>query len=344
MKTYNVGILGATGAVGREMLNVLGERHFPIGELKLFASINSKGKEIEFMGKKYYVEVATPDSFKGLDLVLGATSNALAKEFAPSIVEAGAVFIDNSSAFRMLDDVPLVVPQINPEDIFKHKGIIANPNCSTIIALMGLNPLNKLSKIKYVYATTFQAVSGAGANGPIELMEENLLLSEEYKNGKMPINVEYDNKVFPHQIASNVIPQIGSDTGNLYTTEEMKMQNEGRKIMHNPNMSVNCTCVRVPVIRSHSISLTAVCEDKVDIKALKEQIKKEEGILLCDDLDNKEYPMPILTSDQDTVYVGRIRYDLVNEKGITMFVCGDQVRKGAATNAIEIALKLFDIR
>lgn len=344
MKKYNVGILGATGAVGMEMLNVLGERHFPINELKLFASAKSIGKEIIFNNKKYYVEEANENSFKGLDLVLGATSNELAKKYAPYIVSAGAVFIDNSSAFRMNDDVPLVVPQINPEDIFKHKGIIANPNCSTIIALMGLYSLNEMSKIKYIYATTFQATSGAGANGPIELMEENILLDDLYKKGEMPINISYDNKVFPYQIASNVIPQIGSNTGNLYTTEEMKMQNEGRKIMHLPNLLVNCTCVRVPVIRSHSISLTAVCEDNVDIELLRNKINCASGVKLCDDLDNKEYPMPILTSNQDIVYVGRIRKDLINENGISMFVCGDQVRKGAATNAIEIALKLFNIR
>ena len=344
MKKYNVGILGATGAVGMEMLNVLRERNFPVNELKLFASANSVDKEIEFKGNKYYVEEANFDSFKGLDLVLGATSNELAKKYAKAIVDSGAVFIDNSSAFRMCEDVPLVVPQINPDDIFTHKGIIANPNCSTIIALMGLHTLNKLSKIKYVYATTFQATSGAGAMGPVELMEENLLLDEEYKKGKMPITVEYDNKVFPYQIASNVIPQIGSNTGNLYTTEEMKMQNEGRKIMHLPELLVNCTCVRVPVIRSHSISLTAVCEEEVNIDELRELYKSASGVFLCDDLDNKDYPMPIFTSNQDIVYVGRIRRDLVNKTGISMFVCGDQVRKGAATNAIEIALKLFDIR
>ena len=303
MKSFNVAIIGATGAVGREMIKVLEERKFPVKEL-------------------------THDSFTNIDIVLGATPNPISKEFAPSIVKAGALFIDNSSSFRMDDDVPLVVPEINPEDAFKHKGIIANPNCSTIISLVAINAINKLSEITAINASTYQATSGAGAGGPIELMEQVKALQE----GK-----EVQPKVFAHQIAYNVIPHIGSFLDNGYTSEEMKMQNEGRKIMHLPSLKVTCTCVRVPVIRSHSISLTVVTKDKLEIDDVKKAIAKEKGCVLADDPLNNVYPMPKDTSDQDEVFVGRIRQSIVNENGIALWCCGDQVRKGAATNAIQIA-------
>lgn len=334
MKKYNVGILGATGAVGREMLKVLGERNFPINELRLFASQRSEGKVIEFQGKKYKVEVAKKGVFNGLDIVLGAASNAVAKELASDIVASKAIFIDNSSAFRMNDDVPLVVPEINGDDVFKNKGIIANPNCSTIITLMAINAINKMSPIEAIVASTYQATSGAGAEGPIELRNEE----EAILNGK-----EITPHVFQYQIAENVIPHIGSFLDNGYTTEEMKMQNEGRKIMHLENLKVTCTCVRVPVVRSHSISVTLITKDKLDLDEVKNNISKEKGCRLYDDKANKIYPMPIVTSDQDLVYVGRIRRDLINDKGITLWCCGDQVRKGAATNAVQIALKLIGL-
>ena len=328
MKSFNVAIIGATGAVGREMIKVLEERKFPVKELVLLASKRSIGIKIPFCGKEIEVKELTHDSFTNIDIVLGATPNPISKEFAPSIVKAGALFIDNSSSFRMDDDVPLVVPEINPEDAFKHKGIIANPNCSTIISLVAINAINKLSEITAINASTYQATSGAGAGGPIELMEQVKALQE----GK-----EVQPKVFAHQIAYNVIPHIGSFLDNGYTSEEMKMQNEGRKIMHLPSLKVTCTCVRVPVIRSHSISLTVVTKDKLDIDDVKKAIAKEKGCVLVDDPLNNVYPMPKDTSDQDEVFVGRIRQSIVSEFGIALWCCGDQVRKGAATNAIQIA-------
>ena len=328
MKSFNVAIIGATGAVGREMIKVLEERKFPVKELVLLASKRSIGIKIPFCGKEIEVKELTHDSFTNIDIVLGATPNPISKEFAPSIVKAGALFIDNSSSFRMDDNVPLVVPEINPEDAFNHKGIIANPNCSTIISLVAINAINKLSEITAINASTYQATSGAGAGGPIELMEQVKALQE----GK-----EVQPKVFAHQIAYNVIPHIGSFLDNGYTSEEMKMQNEGRKIMHLPSLKVTCTCVRVPVIRSHSISLTVVTKDKLDIDDVKKVIAKEKGCVLTDDPLNNVYPMPKDTSDQDEVFVGRIRQSIVNENGIALWCCGDQVRKGAATNAIQIA-------
>lgn len=328
MKSFNVAIIGATGAVGREMIKVLEERKFPVKKLVLLASKRSIGIKIPFCGKEIEVKELTHDSFTNIDIVLGATPNPISKEFAPSIVKAGALFIDNSSSFRMDDNVPLVVPEINPEDAFNHKGIIANPNCSTIISLVAINAINKLSEITAINASTYQATSGAGAGGPIELMEQVKALQE----GK-----EVQPKVFAHQIAYNVIPHIGSFLDNGYTSEEMKMQNEGRKIMHLPSLKVTCTCVRVPVIRSHSISLTVVTKDKLDIDDVKKAIAKEKGCVLTDDPLNNVYPMPKDTSDQDEVFVGRIRQSIVNENGIALWCCGDQVRKGAATNAIQIA-------
>lgn len=328
MKSFNVAIIGATGAVGREMIKVLEERKFPVKELVLLASKRSIGIKIPFCGKEIEVKELNHDSFTNIDIVLGATPNPISKEFAPSIVKAGALFIDNSSSFRMDDNVPLVVPEINPEDAFNHKGIIANPNCSTIISLVAINAINKLSEITAINASTYQATSGAGAGGPIELMEQVKALQE----GR-----EAQPKVFAHQIAYNVIPHIGSFLDNGYTSEEMKMQNEGRKIMHLPSLKVTCTCVRVPVIRSHSISLTVVTKDKLDIDDVKKAIAKEKGCVLADDPLNNVYPMPKDTSDQDEVFVGRIRQSIVNENGIALWCCGDQVRKGAATNAIQIA-------
>jgi aspartate-semialdehyde dehydrogenase len=334
MKTYNVGILGATGAVGREMLKVLEERNFPVGELRLLASERSVGKKVLFKGNEVTIKLACHEAFAGLDIVLGAASNAVAKEFKDDIVAAGAVFIDNSSAFRMDEDVPLVVPEINAEDAFKNKGVISNPNCSTIITLVAVNAINKLSKIEGMYASTYQATSGAGAAGPVELRDEE----EALLHGG---NIE--PKVFQYQIAENVIPHIGSFNDNLFTTEEMKMQNEGRKIMHLPELLVNCTCVRVPVVRSHSISVTVITEDKVNLDDVRKVISEAPGAVLYDDPANKKYPMPIVTSDQDLVFVGRIRKDLVNENGVTLWCAGDQVRKGAATNAVQIALKLVGL-
>ncbi len=328
MNTYTVAVLGATGAVGREMIKILEERNFPVKELVPLASARSAGTTIPFMGKDVVVKEATPDSFKGIDIVLGASPNKLAKEMAPHIVAAGAVFVDNSSAFRLDEDVPLVIPEINPEDAKKHKGIISNPNCSTIVSLVAVNALNKISPIKAMTVSTYQAVSGAGAAGPVELMDQVKALAngEEIKTG-----------TFPYQIAFNLIPQIGSFTENGYTTEEMKMQNEGRKIMHLPELLVGCTCVRVPVVRSHSISITLATETPISVEDAKAAIAGADGCRLVDDPENKVYPMPLDTSDQDIVFVGRIRKDLTNPNGLSLWCCGDQVRKGAATNTVQIA-------
>ena len=328
MKKYNVGILGATGAVGREMMNILEERNFPIDELRLLASPRSVGKKIAFKGEEIEVKLADENAFEGLDIVLGAASNAVAKQLAPAIVKAGAVFVDNSSAFRMCDDVPLVIPEINAEDVKKNKGIISNPNCSTIITLVAVNALNSLSKIKGMVASTYQATSGAGAEGPVELRNQ---MSAIVNGG------EITNSVFQYQIAENVIPHIGGFLDNGFTAEEMKMQNEGRKILHLPELKVTCTCVRVPVVRSHSISVTVLTENKLTVPQVREALANAKGVRLYDDGEKKEYPMPLVTSGQDIVYVGRIREDLVFDNAITLWCCGDQVRKGAATNAIQIA-------
>ncbi len=333
MKKYNIAILGATGAVGREMLKVLEERNFPVGELRLLASARSVGLKINFAGKEYSVAEAKPDCFEGMDIVLGAASNALAKELAPHIKAAGAVFIDNSSAFRMYDDVPLIVPEVNAEDAKNHNGIIANPNCSTIITMVAVNALNKLSPIKTLTASTYQAVSGAGAGGPKELQAE----TEALMKGET-----YDPTIFPYQIAYNVIPAIGSLSDDGYTTEEMKMQNEGRKIMHLPELKVSCTCVRVPVVRSHSISVTVRCENPLTVEQVRKAVSNAAGCKLVDDYANGKYPMPLDTSDQDIVFVGRIRPDLTADGCINLWCCGDQVRKGAATNAIQIAELLIE--
>ena len=328
MKQYTVAILGATGAVGQEMIKILQERNFPVGKLIPLASKRSVGKTVSFRGEEIAIAEAREDAFAGVDIVLGAAQNAIAKEFAPAIVKAGAVFIDNSSAFRMDPKVPLVVPEVNPKDADWHSGIIANPNCSTIITVTAVNALNSIAPIRTMTASTYQAVSGAGAGGPVELMNE----VEALREGR-----SYEPKVFSHQIAYNLIPQIGSESFEGYTTEEMKMQNEGRKSMHLPQLKVSCTCVRVPVVRSHSISVSCHFDVPVTVEQARQVIAGAPGCKLVDDLANKSYPMPLDTSDQDIVFVGRIRPDLTDENGLCLWCCGDQVRKGAATNAVQIA-------
>jgi len=328
MKQFKVGILGATGAVGQEMMKIFAERNFPISELHLLASAHSAGKEVEFKGQKIVVEEACAEAFKGLDIVMGAAENDIAEKFVDDIKAAGCVFIDNSSAFRLDPDVPLVVPEINPEDVKLHKGVIANPNCTTVISCTAVNALNAISPIKSMVVSSYQAVSGAGANGPKELDAE----VKAIMNGE-----SYEPKVFQYQIAYNVIPQIGGEQYKGYTSEEMKLQNEGRKIMHLPELKVSCTCVRVPVVRSHSVSIVLRTEKPISVEDAKAAIAKAPGVKLVDDLDNRQYPMPLDTSNQDIVFVGRIREDLVDENGLNVWCCGDQVRKGAATNAVQIA-------
>ena len=328
MKLYTVAILGATGAVGQEMIKILEERNFPVGKLIPLASARSAGKKLTFKGEQIEIQEACEEAFAGVNIVLGAAENDIAKKFAPAIVAAGAVFVDNSSAFRLRDDVPLVVPEVNPEDVKWHKGIISNPNCSTIITVTAVNALNAIAPIRTMTASTYQAVSGAGAGGPIELMNE----VEALRAGET-----YEPKVFSHQIAYNLIPQIGGESFAGYTSEEMKLQNEGRKIMHLPELKVTCTCVRVPVVRSHSISASLHFDRPISVEEVREAISKAPGVKLVDDLSKKMYPMPLDTSDQDIVFVGRIRPDLTDDCGISLWCCGDQVRKGAATNAIQIA-------
>ena len=319
MKLYKVGILGATGAVGREMMKILAERQFPISELRLFASSRSAGKVVEWNGRPVMIQEPSEENFRGLDIVLGAAESDIARLYAPEVVRAGAVFVDNSSAYRMDDDVKL------------HHGIIASANCSTIITVTAVNALNAISPIRSMVASTYQAVSGAGAGGPVELAEE----VEALRTGK-PVQP----KVFSHQIAYNLIPQIGGEQYEGYTSEEMKMQNEGRKIMHLPDLRVTCTCVRVPVVRSHSISVTLRFDKPVSVREARHAIAA--GCRLVDDLGNHEYPMPLDTSDQDLVYVGRIRPDLTDDNGLTLWCCGDQIRKGAATNTIQVAELLIE--
>ena len=328
MKKYTVAILGATGAVGQEMIKVLQERNFPVGKLIPLASARSAGKTLKFRGEDVEIKLACNEAFEGVDIVLGAAENDIAEKFAPAIRAAGAVFVDNSSAFRMDPNVPLVVPEVNPEDALKHNGIIANPNCSTIITVTAVNALNAISPIRSMVASTYQAVSGAGAGGPIELMAEVEALSK---------GETYEPKVFPYQIAYNLIPQIGGEKEQGYTSEEMKLHYEGRKIMHLPELNVSCTCIRVPVVRSHSISVKLHFDTPVSVEQAREMIAKAPGCRLVDDLQKKEYPMPLDTTDQDIVFVGRIRPDITDPNGLCLWCCGDQVRKGAATNAIQIA-------
>ncbi len=328
MKTYTVAVLGATGAVGQEMIKILEERDFPVGKLVPLASARSAGRTLTFRGEEVTIREAREDAFAGVDIVLGAAENDIAERFAPAIVAAGAVFVDNSSAFRLDPKVPLIVPEINPEDAAWHSGILSNPNCSTIITATAVNALNSIAPIKAMTASTYQAVSGAGAGGPVELRNEVEALR---------VGETYEPKVFSHQIAYNLIPQIGGEQVDGDTSEEMKLQNEGRKIMHLPELKVSCTCVRVPVVRSHSISVSLHFDRPVSVEQARQVLAKAPGVKLRDDLSNKIYPMPLDTSDQDLVFVGRIRPDLTDDHGLCLWCCGDQVRKGAATNCIQIA-------
>ena len=333
MKKYNVAVLGASGAVGQQMLQVLEEYNIPVDTLLPLASARSAGEKIKFQGREVEIQEAAEDSFKGMDFVLGAVKNGMSKKFAPAIVKSGAVYIDNSSAFRLDADVPLIVPEINGADALNNKGIIANPNCSTIITLMAVAGIAKLSPIESMIACTYQAVSGAGQAGFSELEGQ---MASAVNGGEMQC------KVFPTQIALNVIPHIGDELDNLYTDEEMKMQNEGRRIFHLPELKVNCTCVRVPVMRSHSIAVTVRTKDKISVEQAKKAVAAFPGCRLIEDYQGRNYPTPLDTSNQDQVWVGRIREDLCHEKGLTLWCCGDQIRKGAASNAVQIMKYLME--
>ena len=334
MKKYNVAILGATGAVGQEFLNLIEERNFPFAELKMLASKRSAGKKIQFMGKEYTVEEATEDSFKGVDIALFA-GGAASKTFAPAAVKAGAVVIDNSSAFRMDPEVPLVVPEVNPEAIANHKGIIANPNCSTIIMVMALKPLYNVSKIKRVVVSTYQAVSGGGKEAMAELEEQVKAINE---GRPVVANILPGASLAKHyQIAFNLIPQIDVFKDNLYTKEEMKMIDETKKIMSDDSMRITATTVRVPVYRSHAESVNVEFEDEISVEKAREVLAAFPGVTLTDNPDEQIYPMPLETSGKNNVEVGRIRKDYSIDNALNFWVCGDQIRKGAALNALQIA-------
>ena len=341
MKTYTVAILGATGAVGTQMLQCLEEQKFPVGTLKLLASARSAGRVVSTPWGEVTIEEARPEAFDGCDIVLGAAGDDIAKELLPEAVKRGAVVVDNSHAFRLDPDVPLVVPEINAEDVKWHKGLIANPNCATIIGLVPTWPLHQLAGVTRMVVSTYQAASGAGAPGMAELEEQIAAMG---RGEAIP-----EPKAFAAQLASNLIPQIGGFNEEGYTSEEMKMQNEGRKIMHLPSLRVNCTCVRVPVLRSHSESITLEFERDITLEQAREALAAAPGVKLVDDRDaadaHERFPMPMDTSDQDLIWVGRLRRDISNPeaaRGITFWCCGDQIRKGAATNAVQIAKLLVD--
>ncbi len=332
MKKYNIAIMGATGAVGNCFLKILEERKFPINSLKLLASERSKGKTLKFMGHGHPVEVLTHDSFKGIDIVLASAGASRSLEFLPSAVAAGAVCVDNSSAFRMDKETPLVVPEVNPQDIKKHKGIIANPNCSTIQMVVALYPIHKKARIKRIVVTTFQSVSGAGQKKINELREQ----AAAFINHKHLVPKE-----FPHPIAFNLIPQIDVFMDNGYTKEEMKMVHETRKIMGDDSIKVNATCVRVPVFYAHSESINIETEKYISANEARELLLKAPGVKLVDDPRNKAYPMPIDAEGKDLTLVGRIRQDESIKNGLSMWVVADNIRKGAALNAIQIAERLI---
>lgn len=329
MKKYNVTILGASGVVGRNILMLLEKYDFPVKHLKLLASSKSAGKGMAFKGRNYVIEEVTHEAFKDSDIVFGAVGNDIAKTYVDDIIKDKAVFIDNSSSFRLDDNVPLVVPEINGEDIRNHQGVIANPNCSTIIGMMVVGPLHKKYGVESIVVSTYQAVSGAGEKG----MEEYCKQLDDIVNNK-PIKPH----VFKEQIVSNVICEIGSIGDNGYTSEEMKFQNESRKILHNPDLRVSCTCVRVPVLRSHSLSMRVKLKEKCTKEGVIACLNEAKGLKYEEDV----IPMPLYVSEQQDVIVGRLREDLIEDNCFNLWCVGDQILKGAAQNAVQIALEIIE--
>ena len=331
-RTPHVAIVGATGAVGIEMIKTLEKRQFPVGKLTLLASARSAGKTLDYLGKPVVIKELTHESFTGVDVALFSAGGGISRDYAPSAVKAGTVVVDNSSAFRMDDLVPLVVPEINPEDVRKHKGIIANPNCTTAITLMALYPLHQEFGVRRIFASSYQAVSGTGAKA-LEELERQV---KQIVHGE-PVTKE----VYPHQIAFNVLPHVDSFLDTGYTKEEMKMQNEGRKIMHLPNFLASVTCVRVPIYRAHSIAVSAEFEKPVTVARAMEVLKKAPGLDVIDNPQNKEYPMPLFLAERYNCAVGRVRLDCAMQNGLCFWVSGDQLLKGAALNAVQIAEELL---
>lgn len=327
-RNLHVAIVGATGAVGIEMMKTLEKRNFPVGKLSLLASARSAGKTLPFMGEEVPVQELKDSSFAGVDLALFSAGASISKQFAPPAVKAGAVVVDNSSAYRMDENVPLVVPEINSADIKKSQGIIANPNCTTAITLMALYPLHQEFRVKRIFAASYQAVSGTGAQAIVELRNQ----VEAIAAGRA-----IENKVYPHQIAFNVLPHVDSFLDNGYTKEEMKMQNEGRRIMHHPTFKASVTCVRVPVYRAHSVAVNAEFERPVSLADAKAALAKAPGLIVVDDPANARYPLPLHAAEQDDCQVGRLRLDCALDNGLAFWVAGDQLLKGAALNAVQIA-------
>lgn len=329
---YVVAVVGATGAVGNEMIAVLEERDFPVETLRLFASERSEGVRLNFKGEEIPVETLKEDSFKGIDIALFSAGAERSRIWAPVAAKSGCVVIDNSSQWRMDPEVPLVVPEVNPHDLKWHKGIIANPNCSTIQMVVALKPIHDVAKIKRVIVTTFQSVSGTGKKAMDELLQQTVALL----NFK-----DIEIKVYPHQIAFNVLPHIDKFLDNAYTKEEMKMVLETQKIMGDPSIKVTATTVRVPVFRGHSESVNIETEQKLSAQQVRELLSKAPGVIVIDNPEKNEYPLPIYASGKDEVFVGRIREDESIPNGINMWVVSDNLRKGAALNAVQIAEELI---
>jgi aspartate-semialdehyde dehydrogenase len=336
-QTYTVAVVGATGAVGEQMIKTLEERNFPVGELKPLASARSAGTTVRFRGQEIVVQEATPEAFEGVDIALFSAGGGVSKELAPEAAKRGAVVVDNSSAFRMEPDVPLVVPEVNPEEIKKHKGIIANPNCSTIQMVVALKPLYDRYGIERIIVSTYQAVSGSGAKAMAELEAQ----TRAYVNGDdMPLNVMPVAKLDKHYpIAFNVIPQCDVAQENGYTFEEMKMVNETRKIFGDESIGVSATCVRVPVLSGHSESVYVELKSDYDLDEVRELLQNAPGVIVQDDIFEQIYPMPANVAGRTEVFVGRIRRDLTNPRGLNLWVVADNLLKGAATNAVQIAEK-----
>ncbi|MEK7432227.1 MAG: aspartate-semialdehyde dehydrogenase [Cyanobacteriota bacterium] len=336
MKKYNVAILGATGMVGHELLKVLDQRNFPIEKLKLTASERTSGTKIDFKGKSYEVEIATPDAFKGYEIVLSSAGAGISKELAPHIIKNGSIMIDNTSQFRMDADVPLVVPEVNSEDLRNHKGIIANPNCSTIQLVMALKPLHDSNPIKRVIVSTYQSVSGAGKEAVEEMYQQiRDILDGSYKKA--------EKTILPQSIGFNVIPHGGPFLDNGYTDEEIKITNETRKILNLPELLISATSVRVPVVVGHSETVNVEFENEPDLAKIREVLSSFEGIIVQDNPDTFEYAMPFDIAGKDEVFVSRIRKDISNKNSINMWVVADNIRKGAALNAVQIAEKMISM-